>query len=122
MILRLFQICGIDNDNFANFRHADFGLIHRAAHTSFLPRYIELGADVNMRDSGNNTPLHYAAFNGQVLSCSILIEHGTDISAQNDSSETPLDAAKFKLAEINKEAQEEEIENIKEINKIKKKR
>ncbi|KAJ1351275.1 Ankyrin repeat domain-containing protein 44 [Parelaphostrongylus tenuis] len=48
------------------------------------------GFDVSKSDSNGNSPLHYAAFAGDVAIASILIECGANINAQDSRGLTPL--------------------------------
>lgn len=49
---------------------------------------------VNARDGTDfgdgNTPLHYAAYNGHVEACEVLLASGADVDATNDAGCTPL--------------------------------
>ncbi|MFI7698849.1 ankyrin repeat domain-containing protein [Nonomuraea sp. NPDC049480] len=51
------------------------------------------GADVNARESGGWTALHWAAANGQAATAELLIEAGADLDAANDDGDTPLTLA-----------------------------
>ena len=53
---------------------------------------IEEGANVNIASGDGGTPLHGAAFLGQVESVEILIKAGAKVNAQNQRKETPLDS------------------------------
>lgn len=48
---------------------------------------------VNSQDNSGYTALHYAARNGHVDICSILIENGASINAQTHGNATPLHKA-----------------------------
>jgi ankyrin repeat protein len=45
---------------------------------------IELGADVNIEDNHKQTPLFYAAKNGKIEICGILIDSGAHINHEDD--------------------------------------
>ena len=44
---------------------------------------IKAGADLNSQNKDGNTPLHFAAFNGQVKVIKVLINHEADPSVSN---------------------------------------
>ena len=50
---------------------------------------LEAGADVNARDTADNTPLHHAAVGDSVL-VDVLLAAGADVRARNRSGDTPL--------------------------------
>jgi ankyrin repeat protein len=54
---------------------------------------ISYGADVNVRNSRNATPLFWAVWYGHVDNCRALINHGSDCNHQNDNGWTPLHCA-----------------------------
>lgn len=56
-------------------------------------RLINLGANVNSRCTRGNTPLHWAAFMGNVVAIKILLKHGAAINALNHLDTTPLVSA-----------------------------
>lgn len=52
---------------------------------------IESGADIGARNAGGFTPLHAAAYAGDVAIAELLIAEGADINdAQNQAGVTPL--------------------------------
>jgi hypothetical protein len=57
---------------------------------------LDLGANINARDSSYNTPLTYAAFNGLVEFARMLLERGAVIDAQNKQGRTALHLASDK--------------------------
>lgn len=72
--------------------------IHTASWNGFLDvveRLLEDGSElVNQKDTseyGNsNSPLHYAAYQGHLPVCEILIKHGATVNAVNSSGCTPI--------------------------------
>lgn len=57
---------------------------------------IEAGAEVNVIQSGNLTPLHMAAANGNIEMLIILLENGAVVHIKNENGETPSDMAAAK--------------------------
>ena len=51
------------------------------------------GADVNLKDSNGNTPLHLAASTGQASAARFLMTLGAELEALNDQGNTPLQMA-----------------------------
>jgi ankyrin repeat protein len=54
---------------------------------------IDSGADIEAHDEIRDTPLHWAAFHGDVRLVRALVEAGADVQAQNDDGESALDVA-----------------------------
>lgn len=52
--------------------------------------FLEYGAEVNVRNTNGDTPLHTAAEEGSVEMLRLLLRHGADLDARNDQGETPL--------------------------------
>ena len=51
------------------------------------------GADINARNKYGRTPMHRAAWNGQVAAMGWLQAQGADINARDDDGDTPLQEA-----------------------------
>jgi len=74
-------------------------LLHRAIagdHLEALHLLLHLGLDVNASPSPHATPLHQAAWVGNVDAVQLLLEHGADASIHDDAHHaTPLDWARY---------------------------
>ena len=55
-----------------------------------LPELTEKGADVDARDRGGRTLLHYASYDGEVEAVRTLIKAGADVNARDSYEDTPL--------------------------------
>jgi ankyrin repeat protein len=55
---------------------------------------LERGAPVEARAEGGGTPLHSAAFNGNVAVVQALLAHGADPNSAKEDGKTPLDLAR----------------------------
>jgi Ankyrin repeats (many copies) len=80
-----------------NGTHGDRTLLHAFAHQGDLvgTRWlVDHGAIIDVRDQGNNTPLHKAcARNSTLAVVKLLLEHGASPTAKNNDGQTPLDVA-----------------------------
>ena len=54
---------------------------------------VSLGADVNAKDGGGNTALHWAAFRGNAGIVLVLTEAGASLNVKNNGGRTPLRSA-----------------------------
>jgi ankyrin repeat protein len=54
---------------------------------------LEAGAEVNVAQSSGLTPLHSAAYHGNIEILILLLEAGADIHAKTDAGKTPADVA-----------------------------
>eukprot|EP00026_Physarum_polycephalum_P015533 Phypoly_transcript_16239.p1 GENE.Phypoly_transcript_16239~~Phypoly_transcript_16239.p1 ORF type:complete len:240 (+),score=33.64 Phypoly_transcript_16239:79-798(+) len=66
--------------------HESFGMLHIAAqrgHHQIIAFLLDKGANINIRDASNHTPLHFAAMEGNLDSVKLLVERGADIEATN---------------------------------------
>ena len=66
------------------------------------------GATINAKDKDENTPLHFAAGNGNIGIAKLLIENGAIIDAQNKYGTTPL----FKTIKTTKYVSHTDIANL----------
>jgi ankyrin repeat protein len=53
-------------------------------------RLLSVGADVNVKDYGDRTPLHWACENGHIQVLQALLDHGAHIEAKDSDGNTPL--------------------------------
>ncbi|MFB2982591.1 ankyrin repeat domain-containing protein [Microseira sp. BLCC-F43] len=66
-----------------------------------IERLIAKGADVNAKQTGGDTPLHWAAEKGSKEIVELLIAKGASVNAKSDSGDTPLHLANNKyIAEL----------------------
>lgn len=56
---------------------------------------IKFGCDTNIQDLKNNTAIHYAALDGNLEICKILVEGGSSVEQKNKNSLLPLHMAVF---------------------------
>ena len=63
----------------------------RIGNIKAVREHLDDGADVNVRDEDESTPLHQAAFYGYVKTTELLVDKGADVNAKNDDGRTPLD-------------------------------
>jgi ankyrin repeat protein len=57
---------------------------------------VEGGAEVNIIQAGNLTPLHAAASNGNIEMLILLLENGADVLIKDDNGQTPAHSAQAK--------------------------
>ncbi len=70
--------------------------IHDAALLGFIgtiKKHLDAGTDVNAKDTTDETPLHFATFNGHKEIAELLIDKGADVNAKNGGGGTPLHSA-----------------------------
>src|SRR5262249_26973158 len=79
-------------------RSAEFYDAIRTNDLTRLERLSRSGAEVNVKDDHDKTPLMYAAAVGSLEAMKILIGKGADVNAQNESGLTPLILAANDLA------------------------
>lgn len=48
------------------------------------------GVPANVKDTGGNTPLHFAAYGGSIELAKVLLEMGADVNAVNNEGRTPI--------------------------------
>jgi len=79
--------CGCKPTWLSIFNAADQGNIEA------VKKHLADGVDVNKKDKGGYTPLHWAAFRGHKEVAELLIAKGADVNTRNDRGWTPLDFA-----------------------------
>ena len=69
-----------------------------------LQQHIDAGIDIEVRDEDKSTPLHHAAYFGQLETVKWLVEKGAGMNARNNDGNTPLDAARMESDEFDSDA------------------
>ena len=64
-----------------------------------VKQHLSTGTDVNAKDAGGFTPLHWAVFGHKEL-FALLIDAGADVNAQDNWGATPLDQAEGETADL----------------------
>ena len=59
--------------------------------TEAVELLLQQGADINGRNTDDNTALHLAVFLGHAETAELLLKNGSDVNAKNDDGATPLD-------------------------------
>jgi ankyrin repeat protein len=70
-----------------------------------IMRLLKVGADINAKDNGNETALHYAVLYGYTQTFALLIGKGANITAQDNFGRTALDMVTVKNKEKTETAQ-----------------
>ena len=65
-----------------------------AATKDIVRMLLDAGADPNARSASGGTPLHTAAFTGNIPVIQMLLASGADTNATDDTGHTPLDVAR----------------------------
>ena len=68
----------------------------RGAAEALLEALVARGADIDVKDSHGNTPLHRAAWRGHDHIVTALLARDANSAAENDRSYTPYNIALFK--------------------------
>ena len=69
-----------------------------------LQQHIDARIDIEVRDEDKSTPLHHAAYFGQLETVKWLVEKGAGMNARNNDGNTPLDAARMESDEFDSDA------------------
>ncbi|XP_012516364.1 PREDICTED: ankyrin repeat domain-containing protein 30A-like [Propithecus coquereli] len=80
------------------FGHNIFDRLRRAAFVKAIKRQrekcvtllLEHDAEITLKDAHGNTPLHYAACNGDLIIAAKLLSHGANIEVKNEDKNTPF--------------------------------
>ena len=73
-----------------NCRDQNRTLLHVVNSEDVAEYLLDLGLDVMALDNLGRTPLHHAAYTGNIKLADVLIEHGADVSANTPEGHTPL--------------------------------
>ena len=65
-----------------------------------VKQHLAAGADVNAKDGGGWTPLHYAAVVDHKEIVELLLASSADVNAKIDDGKTPLDSADGEIADL----------------------
>ncbi|MBV0899564.1 MAG: ankyrin repeat domain-containing protein [Wolbachia endosymbiont of Fragariocoptes setiger] len=65
-------------------------LMYNNIESEFAELLIKKGANVNYQDSYGHTPLHVAAYNGDLDKCKLLLKHGAILESASNVGRTPL--------------------------------
>jgi hypothetical protein len=76
--------------------------LHHAYRASFAKWLIGVGAEIDSRDKYGKTPMHWAAANGYLDICKVLLDHGADINAKANDNASPWDV-RFKSLDFEKQ-------------------
>jgi ankyrin repeat protein len=92
---------GADVDRVQGGRNANTALdaAVAAGHRATAEILLQAGAQVNPRSAGGFTPLHKAAFRGDLELVQLLLSHGSVVDARSEDGRTPLDMAMEASAE-----------------------
>ncbi len=64
-----------------------------AGNSKKVRAFLEAGANPNLRTDRSQTPLHFAAARGDVISAKLLLRYGANTNVQSTSGDTPLHSA-----------------------------
>ncbi|EAY16408.1 ankyrin repeat protein, putative [Trichomonas vaginalis G3] len=70
--------------------------LHKAAeyhYTEILDIFVRHGADIDIKDFDNQTPLHISVKESDLESIKFLVSHGADVNAEDNHGNSPLHAA-----------------------------
>jgi len=74
-----------------------FAVVHTSSNgVEILKLVLASKADVNAKAEYRQTPLHFAAQNGNTVALKLLVDHGADVNAQQRDRKTPLHLAASK--------------------------
>ena len=64
-------------------------------YTNILPSFIKNGANINLKDSSGNTPLHYTVYRNNVVSSKLLLDAGAKMDIVSNRGKTSYEYANF---------------------------
>jgi len=73
--------------------HAAVAHRHPEVALAVVKMLLERGAEANIRQQGEWTPLHEAAARGHQEMVQLLLSHGADVNAKNEEGKTPFEMA-----------------------------
>ncbi len=86
----------VDDPDRSRFGNTALDSAVAANHADVARALLAAGANPNVRDSADYTPLHKAAANGNVETVRLLLDHGADAAAVRKGGGTPLEDAEAK--------------------------
>ena len=70
--------------------------LHKSDNTKLAKLLIENGADIKLRNNKGNTALHEAVAKNNIKTVELLIDKGVDVNVRNNFGQTPLHKVKYR--------------------------